>query len=551
MKKVLTIIAFVLTLFILAGCNAKSDVKISIKNVTPARTTIYMEFDVEDPKEEITEDGIVVVLYYLGNEVTRKAPTYANEVTSIIFEGLSVGYKYTFNVFATYGGKAHKMASGEATTTTEGGSATEPKLISTIQDFLNIPNDLTAFYRLENDLDFEGASFQNPFGSKQFAGNFDGNNKTIKNMKMDLTTTNIGLFGYNRGTIKNLTVENVTIDFKTSTQNIGIIAGKNAGLIENVTLKNSSIAAEFSRTGQIYIGGITGLSETGGRLTNITIENVDLNLAITGRTEPHVGLLVGRAQATQVTEASASGSILVSSMDVTNVGGLIGKIENVGLSGSSVTNANANVDIEVDVNVTTTTTNDTAQGVYVGGLLGTSIGTNVNSVYANGEILITRVSNTSTNNRSDDELSVGGLVGFTTSSVTNAYADVEITVGSATEVTIISFEKIFVGGLAGIQLGGERLDKAVYIGASILIYPGTTGTLQASVVVGNMNPNKAATVGNVDFRISGIMASHGRVVIVNGDILTAAGSAVEVVTFESLQTYFTSTYILETLIFNE
>ena len=36
MKKVLTIIAFVLTLFILAGCNAKSDVKISIKNVTPA-----------------------------------------------------------------------------------------------------------------------------------------------------------------------------------------------------------------------------------------------------------------------------------------------------------------------------------------------------------------------------------------------------------------------------------------------------------------------------------------------------------------------------------
>ena len=550
MKKVLTLIAFVLTLVILAGCNPKSDVKIAIRNVTAARTTIYMEFDVTDPKEIIADNGIVVVLYYLGNEITRKSPTYTSEVTSIIFEGLSVGYKYTFNVFATYSGKAHKMASGEATTTTEGGSATEPKLVSTIQDFLNIPNDLTAFYRLENDLDFENADFQNPFGSKQFAGNFDGNGKTIKNMNMVLTTTYIGLFGYNRGTIKNLTVENVVLNYQTSTQNIGIIAGKNAGTIENVTLKDSSITAGFSRTGQIYIGGITGLSETSSKLTNITIENVDILLTITGRTEPYVGLLTGRAQATQVTNASASGSIVVSSMDVTNVGGLIGKIENVGLSGSSVTDSNSNVDIEVDVNVTTTTTNDTAQGVYVGGLLGTSIGTTVSSVYAKGEINLKRASNTATTNRSDDEVSVGGLVGFTTSSIINAYADVDITVGSATEVTLISFERIFVGGLAGIQLGGERLDKAVYLGSSIVIYPGTNTTLQASKVVGNMNPVKSVTVDNVVLTI-GVDTISGRVVNVYGDTPSSTPSAVEVVTYASLQTYFTSTYILQTLIFNE
>ena len=554
MKKVLTLIAFVLTLVILAGCNPKSDVKIAIRNVTAARTTIYMEFDVTDPKEIIADNGIVVVLYYLGNEITRKSPTYTSEVTSIIFEGLSVGYKYTFNVFATYSGKAHKMASGEATTTTEGGSATEPKLVSTIQDFLNIPNDLTAFYRLENDLDFENADFQNPFGSKQFAGNFDGNGKTIKNMNMVLTTTYIGLFGYNRGTIKNLTVENVVLNYQTSTQNIGIIAGKNAGTIENVTLKDSSITAGFSRTGQIYIGGITGLSETSSKLTNITIDNVDILLTITGRTEPYVGLLTGRAQATQVTNASASGSIVVSSMDVTNVGGLIGKIENVGLSGSSVTDSNSNVDIEVDVNVTTTTTSDftsaTPQGVYVGGLLGYVIGAEINSVYAKGKILITRVSNTSTNNRSDDELLVGGLVGFATSSIINAYTDVDITVGSATEVTIISIERVSIGGIVGVQLGGERLDKAVYLGSSIVIYPGNTGTLQASKVVGNMNPTNSATLSNVSLSVGGELID-GRVVNVYGDTPSSTPSAVEVVTYASLQTYFTSTYILQTLIFNE
>lgn len=550
MKKVLTVVAFLLAVFVLVGCNSKSDIKIAVKNLTPARTTIYMELEVTDPKEEITEDGIVVVLYYLGNEITRKSPTYSSEVTSVIFEGLSVGYKYTFSIFATYGGKAHKMTSGESTTTTEGGSETEPKLISTIEDFLAIPNDLTAFYRLENDLDFANADFQNPFGSKQFAGFFDGNNKTIKNLNMNLTTTYIGLFGYNRGTVKNLTVENVTINFNTSTQNIGIIAGKNAGTIENVTIKDSSITAAFSRTGQIYIGGVTGLAETGSKLKDIIVENVDIDLNISGRTEPYVGLLAGRTQATTVTDAAVEGSITLTSMDTTNVGGLIGKIENVGLSGSSITNASANVDVSVDVNITTTTTNDTAQGVYVGGLLGSSIGTNVNSVYANGSVSLLRASNTSANDRSDDELSVGGLIGFTTSSVINAYADVELVVGSASEVTLVSFEKIFVGGLAGIQLGGERLDKAVYMGATIEIYPGTNQTLQASKVVGNMNPTKSASLNNVILTI-GSDVIVGRVVNVYGTTPSSTESAVVVMAHADLQTYFTSTFILETIPFNE
>lgn len=549
MKKVVISLAFVLTLIVLAGCSAKSDVKISVKNITPARTTIYMELEIEDPKEEIAENGVIVVLYYLGNEITRKAPTSANEITSIIFEGLSVGYKYTFNIYATYGGKAHKMASGESTTTTVGGSVSEPKLISTIEDFLSIPTDLTAFYKLENDLDFADADFQNPFGSKQFAGSFDGNNKTIKNLNMDLTTTYIGLFGYNRGTIKNLNVENVTVDFNTSTQNIGIIAGKNAGTIENVTLKDSTIKATFSRTGQIYIGGITGLAETGSKLNDITVTNVNLDLDITGRTEPYVGLLTGRAQATQINDVAVSGLISLTSMDTTNLGGLVGKIENVGLSSSSITNASSNVDIDVDVNVTTTTTNDIAQGIYVGGLVGSSIGTTVKSVYAVGSVDLLRASNTSSNNRSDDEISVGGLIGLTTSSVLNAYADVDIVVGSSTEVTLVSFDKIFVGGLAGIQLGGERLDKAVYMGSTIVVNPGTTGTLQVSKVAGNMNPTKSATLDNVILTI-GSVNYDGRVVIVYGDTPSNTPSAVEVVTLASLETYFTSEFILESLNFN-
>lgn len=546
MRKVFTLVAFVLTLFILVGCNSKSNVKITLNNVTPARTSIYMELDITDPDKKIPTDGVVIVLYYNGNEVSRKSPTYGTEITSVTFDGLSVNYKYTYSVFATYDGKSHKMATGESRTTTEGSTAEEPKLIKTVQDFLSIPNDLTAYYRLENDLDFNEAKFQNQFGSKQFAGTFDGNGKTIRNFTMEVTTTFIGLFGYNRGIIKDLTIENVITDFKTSTQNIGIVAGKNSGTIENVTLKNATVKAAYSRTGQIYIGGIVGLAESGSKLINLTVENSHLDLTISGRTEPFAGLIVGRAQATKVEDVSAQGTIKVTSMDATQVGGAIGGIENVGLAGSSVTRASADVAIEVDVNITNTTTNDLAQTIFVGGLVGSSVGTNMNSVYAKGNVNLVRASNTSVNDRQDDELGVGGLIGFTSSSIVNAYASGNITVGQADLVAIVSFEKMFIGGLAGIQLGGERLDKAVYMGSSIQVYPGAKQVVHLSSVVANTNPTKAVDLaGGTVLLIDQVVV--GRIVATYGDTNTFETFDVTVIEAAALATFFNSEFIVNSL----
>lgn len=546
MRKFFTLFAFVLTLAVLVGCNNQSNVKIAIKNVAAARTTIYMELDVTDPDKKIPADGIVIAIYKDGNEVSRKAPTITTELTSVMFDGLSVNTKYTYTVFATYDGKSHKMATGSSTTTTSGSSVDEPKLIRTVEEFLNIPNDLTAYYRLENDLDFLEAKFQNQFGSKQFAGTFDGNGKTIKNLTMETTTTFIGLFGYNRGTIKNLVIENVITDFKTSTQNIGIVAGKSSGTIENVTLKNSTVKAAYSRTGQIYIGAVVGLAETGSKLTNITIENSHLELTISGRTEPFAGLLVGRAQATKVENSSAVGTISVNAMDTINVGGLIGGIENVGLSASSVTESSADVNILADVNVTNTTTNDKAQLVFIGGLVGSSIGTNISSVYALGDIELTRASNTSANDRSDDEIGIGGLVGITSSPVVNAFAKGNILIGNATVVSIISFEKMSVGGLAGIQLGGERLDKAVYMGDSIQVYPGDKGQIQLSSVVGNMVTTKAVDLAGGSVKL--INDTYlGRVVVTYSDPIQVVESNTTTIESASLSTFFDSEFILEAL----
>ena len=170
-------------------------------------------------------------------------------------------------------------------------------------------------------------------------------------------------------------------------------------------------------------------------------ENVSLDLNVKGRTEPYVGLIVGRTQGTQLSGLTASGSVKVQSADATYVGGLAGSIENVGTINSKLSDSKATVTIEVSVDILTTLTNDTAMSIYVGGLLGASLGSNVSGVFADAMITLPKVSNTSANNRSDDELSVGVLIGFTTSVINEALATGSIVVGLETEEAIVSFEK--------------------------------------------------------------------------------------------------------------
>ena len=541
MKKGLTLFAFLFTLLVLAGCTSNSSVKVEINTITPARTSVYFELEVTDPEEEIAENGLTAVLYYEGNELTRKAPVTKDGVTSVQFDGLSVGYKYEFTVFATYGGKSHKMATGSATTTLVGGTEDNPRLITTIEDFNNIKNDLSAFYRLEADLDFENADFQNTYGTNAFSGKFDGNGHTIKNINMNLITSYIGLFGYNKGTIKNLTVENVTLAFTTPTQNVGILAGKNAGLIDNVTLKNSSVTLAYARTGEIYVGGLVGLSESSSKITNTTVENVDLDLTITGRTEPYVGLVAGRTQGAQLDQVTASGSLDISSQDTTFVGGLVGSMENVGTIISKLSHAEVTASIEVSIDVLTTLTNDPAMSVYVGGLLGASLGSTVSQVYSDTDIVVSKVSNTSTNNREDDELSIGGIVGITTSNITEALSTGSIDISNLTGEVFNGFEEVFVGGLAGYQLG-DRVKQSLAYDMVIDITTLADLTLNVSNGLGNVVSSTANYFGGSLTVNDASYTAHLNLSIENS-VETPVLTTYDVLLESALDAYFTDTVI--------
>ena len=89
--------------------------------------------------------------------------------------------------------------------------------IRTVDDLINVSSNLRGNYILMNDLDLGGMEWT-PIGTSgsAFTGTFDGNGYAISNFKITGDVEYAGLFGYNKGTIQNLGVEEFTIDVNRS-----------------------------------------------------------------------------------------------------------------------------------------------------------------------------------------------------------------------------------------------------------------------------------------------------------------------------------------------
>ena len=99
-----------------------------------------------------------------------------------------------------------------------------------------------------------------------FDGKYDGNDKTISNLKINMTSkNNLGLFGVigRNGSVTNLTLSRASVTGTFSS--VGGFAGSNYGTISNCTIKNSTI------TGSSEVGGIAGGNY--GTISNNTADN--------------------------------------------------------------------------------------------------------------------------------------------------------------------------------------------------------------------------------------------------------------------------------------
>jgi filamentous hemagglutinin family protein len=121
-------------------------------------------------------------------------------------------------------------------------------LINTLADLKNIlgfTNTRAYKFLLTNDINLGSAS---GFYVPMFLGGFDGNGKSISNLKVNLSNDNIGMFGVNLGSIKNIGLVNVKV---TGLNSVGGIVGANGGEVTNAYVTGTVQGADM-------VGGLAG-----------------------------------------------------------------------------------------------------------------------------------------------------------------------------------------------------------------------------------------------------------------------------------------------------
>ena len=185
-----------------------------------------------------------------------------------------------------------------------------------------------ASFELLCDIDMQGMTLA-PI--PEFTGIINGGNFRISNATVQGEGRDFGFVSVNKGTIRNLTLENMTFQPGSDAQNIGsltginagqilrctvggamtvtgaadqaacgVLVGKNTGNIANVVLETD---VTYTAAGQAFVGGIVGTSE-GGNVEYV--ENYG-KLTVTGQNK-NVGLFAGDARDVVFTDCVFSGA---------------------------------------------------------------------------------------------------------------------------------------------------------------------------------------------------------------------------------------------------
>ena len=307
MKKILTLFIAVITLAFAVSC--ASNVKCTYLTATASRIDLSITFIAEFENGKLfKEEGEKAYISLYDGETYKSTVDMSfinNDYTEAEakFSSLTPGVEYTGKLYYTKDGSKNFVKEVTATIDTDG-DAEKPILISTKEDFLNMKNDLSAHYELANDIDFtddDAAAYDKISiftSSKIFKGHFDGKGYTIRDFGLT-SNTYMGLFGYTDGaTIKNVNIENVTVDLSSTGRGetyMGAVVGKGINTtIENVTVNNVSFKFKGYSTAKVSLGGFAG------RLEGCTVSNCSINEAtieITyARLEMALGLFVGYSE---------------------------------------------------------------------------------------------------------------------------------------------------------------------------------------------------------------------------------------------------------------
>lgn len=155
------------------------------------------------------------------------------------------------------------------------GTESDPYQITNADELFEVRNDLSACYKLMNDVDLKQwiqednpTQGWSPIGNKDtpFQGSFNGNNKVIKGLYIKRATMdNVGLFGFVlQTTIKNLALLTPVV---IGNDNVGALVGNsplvidgNTSLEHHCNIENIVILGGII-SGNNYVGGVVGRTE--------------------------------------------------------------------------------------------------------------------------------------------------------------------------------------------------------------------------------------------------------------------------------------------------
>ena len=142
-----------------------------------------------------------------------------------------------------------------------------PAAISSVQDFMNITNNISGYYVLTCDIDFD-SEVVTPI--PMFAGILDGNGHALKNIKFDSFGDNgrFGLITENRGMIFNLNIIGVTVNISSATYIDkplygGTLCAENYGYIINCNVTSPLFKFIYLSvwSHNTYVAGLCGYND--------------------------------------------------------------------------------------------------------------------------------------------------------------------------------------------------------------------------------------------------------------------------------------------------
>ena len=276
--------------------------------------------------------------------------------------------------------------------------------IGSVEDLKKMEGNPKASYYLTKDIVFDETdeAFIPLFSAtNQFKGELDGKGFSIQNINISSVKSTAGsssysgIFAYNSGTIKNLNVENATVQGGGNKYSYtGVIAAINLGNIENCYVSGTNNNLDVQITA--YTGGVCGQMLKGEIKNTVSYANI-----YSSKGEQYTGGIVGYTEKGTIDKCAYFGSMFLNGVDTT-MDGYGGGIAGFSRAGTEFTNCLFGGGVIVEK-----TSNS-----YIGGVSGLTYG-KVNGFVSYGTLTPSEVIS---------HIYIGGVAGEDSDAeVTNAY----------------------------------------------------------------------------------------------------------------------------------